>query len=163
MDQTASSKKTLYVERIKDGTVIDHIHPGFAFSVLKILGYEGKDGQLITIGINVKSNSSPKGKKDIIKFENIRLHEKQIHQIALIAPRCKVSFIMDYIVIEKFTVILPDYISNIIICPNEKCITNVDREPVKTKFKVIEENPLKVSCEYCERIIYKDEIMKTSF
>ena len=155
--------KRLYVEKIRNGTVIDHIHPGFAFSVLKILGYEGKDGNLITLGINVKSNSSQSGKKDIIKFEDLKLDEKEIHQIALISPRCKVSFIDNYKVIEKFVVKLPKSIEGIIKCPNEKCITNVEREPVATEFKVISDDPLKVACSYCERIVFKDEIMRTSF
>ena len=159
----SENTKRLYVEKIHNGTVIDHIHPGFAFSVLKILGYEGKDGNLITLGINVKSNSSQSGKKDIIKFEDLRLDEKEIHQIALISPRCKVSFIRDYNVVEKFVVKLPKSIVGIIKCPNEKCITNVEREPVATEFKVLLDDPLKVACSYCERIVFKDEILRTSF
>jgi len=159
----SENNKRLYVEKIRNGTVIDHIHPGFAFSVLKILGYEGKDGNLITLGINVKSNSSQSGKKDIIKFEDVRLDEKEIHQIALISPRCKVSFIDNYNVIEKFVVKLPKSIEGIVKCPNEKCITNVEREPVATEFKVLSDDPLKVACSYCERIVFKDEIMRTSF
>ncbi|MHA1601938.1 MAG: aspartate carbamoyltransferase regulatory subunit [Promethearchaeota archaeon] len=156
-------QKHLSIERIRNGTVIDHINPGLAFSVLKILGYEGKDGSLITIGINVKSNSSPSGKKDIIKFEEIHLAEKEIHQIALISPKCKVSFIKGYKVIEKFVVKIPAIIEGIITCPNEKCITNVEREPVSTDFKVLSEDPLKLACTYCERIVYKEEMMRTSF
>ena len=155
--------KRLYVEKICNGTVIDHINPGFAFSVLKILGYEGKDGNLITLGINVKSNSSQSGKKDIIKFEDVKLEEKEIHQIALISPRCKVSFIDNYNVYEKFVVKLPKSIEGIVKCPNEKCITNVEREPVATEFKVLSDDPLKVACSYCERIVFKEEIMRTSF
>ena len=156
-------KQRLYVEKIRNGTVIDHIQAGFAFSVLKILGLEGKDGSLITVGINVKSNSSQSGKKDIVKVENILLDEKQIHQIALISPKCKVSFIEKYEVVEKFIVKIPQLITGIIKCPNERCITNVEREPVATEFKVLEDSPLKVACGYCERIVYKEEILRTSF
>ncbi len=156
-------KRRLYVEKIRNGTVIDHINPGLAFSVLKILGFDGKDGALITIGINVKSNSSPTGKKDIIKFENKKLEEKHIHQIAVISPNCKVSFIENYDVKDKFVVKIPEEIRGIIKCPNDRCITNIEREPVVSEFRVLEKEPLKVSCSYCERIVYKDEIMKTSF
>ncbi|KAA0007777.1 MAG: aspartate carbamoyltransferase regulatory subunit, partial [Thermoplasmata archaeon] len=35
--------KELKVQPIKDGTVIDHITPGNALKVLKILGIEGKE------------------------------------------------------------------------------------------------------------------------
>lgn len=155
--------KRLYVERIRNGTVIDHVKAGFAFSVLKILGLEGRDGKLITVGINVKSNSSQSGKKDIVKVENILLDEKQIHQIALISPMCKVSFIENFNVVEKLVVKIPEMILGIIKCPNEKCITNVEREPVATEFKVLKEEPLKVACNYCERIVYKEEMLRTSF
>ena len=156
-------KKRLYVEKIRRGTVIDHIQAGFAYLVMKILRLEGKDGSLITVGINVKSNSSASGKKDLVKVENIFLDEKQINQIALISPKCKVSFIKDYQVVEKFVVKIPEIIYGIIKCPNERCITNVEREPVLTEFRVLSEDPLKLSCIYCERIVYKEEMIRTSF
>ncbi len=156
----SSDSKRLYVEKIKKGTVIDHIKEGFAISVLKILGLEGRNGTLITIGINVKSNVSSSGHKDILKVENIYLDEKQIHQIALISPECKVSFIEDFHVKEKFVVKIPTTIKGIINCPNENCITNVEREPVKTEFKVLSEKPLKIACNYCERLLYKEEILR---
>ena len=155
----SSDSKRLYVEKIKKGTVIDHIKEGFAISVLKILGLEGRNGTLITLGINVKSNVSSSGHKDILKVENIYLDEKQIHQIALISPGSKVSFIEDFKIKEKFVVKIPSSINGIIDCPNEKCITNVEREPVLTEFKVLSEKPLKIACNYCERILYKEEIL----
>ena len=154
-----SDSKRLYVEKIKKGTVIDHIKEGFAISVLKILGLEGRNGTLITIGINVKSNVSSSGHKDILKVENIYLDEKQIHQIALISPGSKVSFIEKFKIKDKFVVKIPSLIKGIIDCPNENCITNVDREPVLTEFKVLSEKPLKIACNYCERILYKEEIL----
>lgn len=154
-----SDSKRLYVEKIKKGTVIDHIKEGFAISVLKILGLDGKNGTLITLGINVKSNVSSSGHKDILKVENIYLDEKQIHQIALISPGSKVSFIEDFKIKEKFVVKIPSLIKGIIDCPNENCITNVDREPVLTEFKVLSEKPLKIACNYCERLLYKEEIL----
>ncbi len=156
-------KEKLYIEKIQNGTVIDHIHAGFALSVLKILRLEGKEGKLITVGINVKSNTSSSKKKDIVKVENTILDQKQINQIALISPKCKVSFIKNYDIVKKFVVKIPNMIVGIIKCPNEKCITNVDREPVLTEFKILGEEPLKVACDYCERIVYKNEILRTSF
>ena len=154
-----SDSKRLYVEKIKKGTVIDHIKEGFAISVLKILGLEGRNSTLIAIGINVKSTVSSSGHKDILKVENIYLDEKQIHQIALISPGSKVSFIEDFKIKDKFVVKIPSLIKGIIDCPNENCITNVDREPVLTEFKVLSEKPLKIACNYCERILYKEEIL----
>ncbi len=151
--------KRLFVEKIKKGTVIDHIKAGYALSVLKILGLEGKDGRLITVGINVKSHSSSTGKKDIVKVANTYLDEKQINQIALISPDCKVSLIEDYNVKEKFVVKVPETIYGIIKCPNNKCITNKEREPIVTEFDVISPDPLKISCVYCERILQRDDVL----
>lgn len=159
-NQTDTQSKKLYVEKIRKGTVIDHIKSGFGIYVLKILGLDGKDGSLITMGINVKSNSSITGKKDIVKVENIYLDEKQINQIALISPDCKVSFINEYTVKEKFIVKVPQMIKGIIKCPNDRCITNVDREPVISEFSVISEDPLKISCVFCERVLLRPEILE---
>ncbi len=152
--------RKLYVEIIENGTVIDHIKAGFAVSVLKILSLEGKDGKLITVGINVKSNSSPTGKKDIVKVENTYLDEKQINQIALISPDCKVSLIENYKVKEKFIVKLPGNFKGIFNCPNERCVSNKEREPVLPEFNLISEDPLKISCAYCDRILKREEILR---
>lgn len=151
--------KFLYVEKIRNGTVIDHIKSGYAYSVLNILGLDGKDGKLITAGFNVKSNSSANGKKDIVKVENTYLDQKQINQIALISPDCKVSFIEEYEVKKKFVVEVPPIIHGIVNCPNEQCITRQDREPVLSEFHVISKDPLRISCAYCERILEQEEIM----
>lgn len=150
--------KKLYVEKIRKGTVIDHVQKGLALSVLKILGLaEVGEKHLITIGINV---GKPDHKKDIIKVENVDLEEKQLNQIALISPQSRISFIEDYKVREKIVVKVPSIIKNIVKCPNEKCITNVEREPVQTEFSIITEDPLKISCIYCERVVRKAEIME---
>jgi len=154
------SEKHLYVEKICNGTVIDHIGSGLAFHIMQMLGLEGRDGKLITIGINVKSNSSVNGKKDIIKVENIYLDHEQINQIALIAPDCKVSFIEDYKVKQKFVVEVPAVIYGIIDCPNTRCISRQEREPVTPEFKVITKDPLKITCEYCGMILYRDGVLK---
>ena len=88
------------------------------------------------------------------------LEEKQLNQIALISPQSKISFIEDYKVREKIIVKVPATIINIVKCPNERCITNVEREPVQTEFRVITDDPLKISCVYCERVLHKPEIME---
>ena len=53
-------EKELRVRKIKQGTVIDHISPGTALKVLNILGIKGKEGDIISIAINV-----PTGKDGI--------------------------------------------------------------------------------------------------
>jgi aspartate carbamoyltransferase regulatory subunit len=158
-DHEKKNEKKLYIEKIRNGTVIDHIKAGFAVYVLKILGLDGKDGSLITVGINVKSTSSPTGKKDIVKVENIYLDEKQINQVALIAPDSKVSFIKEYEVSKKIIVKVPNVISGLVKCPNDKCISNADREPIISEFNTLSTDPLKIGCIYCERILTREEII----
>ncbi len=69
----------LTVRRIKDGTVIDHIDQGRGIKVLEALGIDGKEGNVITIALNVPSGKSKK--KDIIKVENRYLEDDDILDI----------------------------------------------------------------------------------
>ena len=52
---------------------------------------------------------------------------------------------------------IPRSVSPVIVrCNNPKCITN--HEKVGTLFVVVEDNPLKLRCRYCERAMCGDEI-----
>ena len=135
----------LKVDAIKNGTVIDHIKAGKGLQVADILNLQGNN--VVMIGINL--NSQKIGKKDIIKIENKELSPEEVNSIALIAPNASLIIIKDYQVTQKNTVELPDFIENIIKCPNPKCITNI--EQVSSKFYVIKENEPKVRCHYCEK------------
>ena len=143
---------TLRIEKIKQGTVIDHIEPGKAIRVLNILGLDGKDGRLITVAINVHSKKLG-GKKDIIKVDNVFLDNEQLNQISLISPKCSISYIENYQVSKKFILNLPETFIGLFPCANENCISNVEREPMKSEFKVISEKPVKLRCNYCSRVI----------
>jgi aspartate carbamoyltransferase regulatory subunit len=149
--------KGLRIEKIATGTVIDHIESGKAFIVLDILGLDGKDGSLITVGINVNSKKL-KGKKDIIKVENVFLDNEQLNQISLISPKCTIAYIEEFKVSKKFILDLPERFLGIFPCNNENCISNADREPVQSEFEVISEHPTKLRCYYCGRILYFEEI-----
>ena len=63
-----SDTSQLLVRRIKDGTVVDHIENGKALIVLRVLDITGKEGNVVTVALNVPSNKH--SKKDIIKVEN---------------------------------------------------------------------------------------------
>ncbi len=153
-----SAEKSLRIEKIKEGTVIDHIKSSYALLILRALNIDFLKDNLITIGINVFSNSSQNNKKDIIKIENVFLNKKQIDSISLISPGCKVSFIKDYNVEKKIVLDVPEKISAILPCPNATCISNKEREPIVPEFTRITVNPLKIQCEYCGRVIMKEEV-----
>ena len=140
--------KELKVQPIKDGTVIDHINPGTALQVLKILGItENQIDSVISIAINV---SGIRGKKDIVKIEKRELDPKEVNKIALIAPHATINIIRNYDVIDKHRVSVPDEILNIVKCFNPNCFSNT-KEPIETKFIITNRQPLRIKCHYCER------------
>jgi aspartate carbamoyltransferase regulatory subunit len=146
----------LLVRRIKDGTVIDHIEAGKALIVLRALGIAGKEGNVITVALNVPS--SKHGKKDIIKVENRYLETNETNKLALIAPRATINLIKDYKLVEKRKIQLPDFIAGIFKCPNLKCITN-SGEDIKSVIDVVDKEKMVLECRYCGRVISVDELV----
>jgi aspartate carbamoyltransferase regulatory subunit len=139
--------KELKIPRIKDGTVIDHITAGNAVNVLHILGIPKTSSSVVSVAMNVKSKM---GKKDIVKVENRELKPSEVDKIALIAPKATINIIRDYEVAKKHRVKLPDEIVGIVQCSNPTCISN-SKEPVKSRFKIIKQDPPRIKCYYCER------------
>jgi len=150
------SEAQLLVRRIKDGTVIDHIDPGMALIVLDALNMTGREGNVITVAMNVPSGKLEK--KDIIKVENRFLESNETNKLALLAPKATVNIIRDYKVIEKRKVELPNEFVAIFKCPNPKCVTN-SKEEVKPIIDVIDKRNQKLKCRYCNRILNLDELI----
>lgn len=151
------SSKELYVKKIKNGTVIDHISAGHALDVLKILGIDGREGHTVSVAMNVLSDKQ--SKKDIVKVESRELAPGEVDKIALIAPGATINIIRDYEVAEKTRVKLPDVIKGIIRCANPSCVSNAG-EPVEPRFTVERTDPLKMRCYYCARIMEKQDVLK---
>ncbi len=145
--------KQLSVSAIKDGTVIDHIPADNLFTVINILGLE-HIGNQITFGTNLESKKY--GKKAIIKVSDIFFTEEEINKIALVAPDAKLNIIRNYEVVEKHKLTIPDEIEGIARCFNPTCITN--HEPVKTRFRIISQKPLRLKCYYCEKITDEEHL-----
>lgn len=140
--------KELRIQKIKNGTVIDHITPGCALKVLRILGIPEKGKQsIISVAMNVIGK---RGRKDIVKVEERELRQKEVDKIALIAPRATINIIRDYEVVAKHKVEIPEEIVGIVKCPNPNCISN-SSEPIEPRFIVLSRDPLRIKCFYCER------------
>ena len=152
------SEDILKIEKIKRGTVIDHIDAGYALTILNLTGLD-ESPNLMTIGVNVSSEKF--NKKDIIKIEGEFLNEIQMQQISILSPNNTISLIDNYRVIEKKKVKIPKVIKELILCENLTCISNSD-EPIESEFIVLEEKPLKIQCAYCNRIYKLDEIVFSS-
>jgi aspartate carbamoyltransferase regulatory subunit len=147
----------LYVRKIKDGTVIDHITSGFALDVLKILGIDGKDGEAVTAAMNVASKRHDH--KDIVKIQNRELKPAEVDKIALIAPNATINIIRNYGVVSKKLVELPAIIKGTVKCDNSSCISNT-REPIDPKFDVDRREPVRLRCFYCGHVIEREDILK---
>ncbi|KAA3617257.1 MAG: aspartate carbamoyltransferase regulatory subunit [Calditrichaeota bacterium] len=144
--------KHLKVDPIKEGTVIDHIPANKALQVISIIK-PGKD-DVVTVGINFSSKKF--GKKDIVKIEGRELTSAEVNSIALVAPNANVIIIRNHEVLNKRLVQIPDEIIDSAICGNPKCITNV--EEMGTRFKTVSRTPVRLRCDYCERIFHIDEL-----
>jgi len=147
------SEKELLVRKIESGIVVDHIPPGKAFLVLKLLRHDPE--AKVLIAMNVESRKL--GRKDLIKIEGRYLTSREIDLIALVAPSATVNIIEDWKVKEKRRIELPKEVEGVFLCPNPLCPTNSPYKPPKPAFRVeigerVEET--KLHCEYCGSTLY---------
>lgn len=144
----------LQITAVKNGTVIDHIPSNKTMKIVDLLGLTSSD-ERVTVAFNIDSKRS--GKKGIVKIADRTLTTAELEKIAILAEEATVNVIENYKVVDKKYTKLPEILKNIVECPNNKCISNM--EPIKSKFEVEEENILR--CVYCERTINKkDAIIK---
>ena len=151
-----SDTNQLLVRRIRNGTVIEHIEDGKALTVLRVLNITGKEGNVVTVALNVPS--SKHNKKDIIKVENKFLEKDETNKLALIAPHATINIIRDYKLVEKRKINLPDSIVGIFKCPNLKCVTNSE-EFIKPTIDIIDKLQITLICRYCRRTVTIDELV----
>jgi len=143
--------KELKITPIKNGTVIDHIEPGMAIKVVRLLGIP-EPGSRSTVSIAMFVKSGKMGFKDIIKIEDRELKKREVNIISLISPNASIAIIKDEEVVKKGAVSLPKVITGIARCSNPNCITNKD-EPMETEFAVISGKEVKLRCMYCDRMV----------
>jgi len=139
--------KHLQVSAIENGTVIDHICADAVFKVIRILGLDRIESNVL---FATNLDSKKLGKKGIIKVGNKTFIPEELNKISLVSPHATVIEIKDYKVCNKKVVETPDFITGIAKCYNPKCITNT--EVVTTRFAVIDKERIKLKCHYCEKI-----------
>jgi aspartate carbamoyltransferase regulatory subunit len=144
------SDHELRVNKIRNGTVIDHIAGGQALNVLAILGVDAHSGDTVSVVMNVPSDRL--GTKDIVKVEDRELSQDEVDALSLIAPAASINIIREFDVVEKRRVERPDQVVGVLACPNHNCITT-EEEPVDSRFAVLDDG---VRCEYCDTIIRED-------
>ncbi len=145
--------KKYEVSAIEEGTVIDQIASGNTFKVANILNIQDID-QVVLIGYNLSSKKL--GRKGIIKIGGKLLTQEEVNKISLIAPDATVNIIKDSEVVEKFKVAIPDSIEEFLKCFNPNCVSN--HQNIQSRFHVINKNPIRIRCHYCERHMGEDDI-----
>ncbi|MEK6843641.1 MAG: aspartate carbamoyltransferase regulatory subunit [Candidatus Micrarchaeota archaeon] len=148
----SKDKDMLKVKKIENGIVIDHVPQGSAVKLLTVLGIDEDFKGTVSVLINVPSAST--GLKDVIKIEGRSLTKSDLEKVALVAPYATINVIRDYTVIEKYKVKLPEVLEGVIHCPNPNCISNKEGKP---KLHIKERNPLKLQCNYCEKVYAEKE------
>ncbi len=141
-------RKELLVAAIENGTVIDHIPSSKLFDVVNLLHLE-RMKTAVTVGFNLKSNSTDQHHKSIIKVADKFFTDEELNQLSVVAPNVTLCLIRDYDVVEKRKVVMPDLLEGIVHCPNSKCITN--NEPMKTRFRVSNRELGVLQCCYCNK------------
>jgi aspartate carbamoyltransferase regulatory subunit len=149
-----SDKETMLVQKISDGTVIDHISAGKSLSVLRLLGNPQNRGVTVALVMNV--SSSKMGRKDIVKVEGVELTDEQIQKLALIAPLASVVIIRSYRVAEKKNAVPPKVVVGILSCTGATCISVREKESVQSIFSG--SSPLSYRCKFCGRVLSEQEI-----
>lgn len=152
-----NKEKTIAVNAIQNGTVIDHIPSNCVFKVISLLKLEGIDTPMV-FATNLESQKLIT--KAIIKISDVFFEDSDINKIALIAPQAKLSIIKDYEVVEKKAVRVPDNVVGLVKCFNPMCITN--HENITTKFTVIPNNNISLKCIYCEKITNQEDFELTT-
>lgn len=134
----------LNIGGLNQGVVIDHIKAGGAMKIYDYLNLEKLDCSVAIIK-NAKSNKM--GKKDIIKIEGPLMIDLDI--LGIIDPNMTINVIENDKIVEKRTLRLPDYVTNIIKCKNPRCITSVE-QGLKHRFKLTDKENQVYRCVYCE-------------
>jgi len=145
------------IKNIINGTVLDHLNPGSALSIIEILDLKKglANGALITIGINYRSTRY--SRKDMVKIENKYLTQEETDKLSIESPHATIVLIRNGKPIEKRKVEIPDVFEGVIKCPNPNCVTNNERN-ARTRFYTISREPLVLKCEYCERPVKREDI-----
>ncbi|MEG0004221.1 MAG: aspartate carbamoyltransferase regulatory subunit [Clostridium sp.] len=140
------------INPIKKGLVIDHIKAGCG---IKIFNYLGLDKADFTVALIMNAESGKKGKKDIIKIENVIDLDFTI--LGLMDPNLTVNVIENETIKEKINLKLPERVENIVKCKNPRCVTSIERE-INHVFTLVNEGKAEYKCIYCDDIYAISEV-----
>lgn len=148
----------LLVSKIEEGTVVDHIPDWRAETVLRVLRLDKLARMQADTSVAILQNVASKalGKKDIIKVDRWHVDEKDADIACLVFPSITINYIEDGKV-SKYQPKVPDAIEGRLKCPELGCISNVEREPVVSKFITLKKERL-LQCHYCDTLLGFDSV-----
>jgi aspartate carbamoyltransferase regulatory subunit len=132
------------INSIKKGIVIDHIRAGAG---IKIFNYLGLEKANFTVALIMNAESTKRGKKDIIKIENVI--DMDFTVLGFIDPTLTINVIEGEVIKEKIKLKLPKTVENVIKCKNPRCITSVEAS-INHIFHLVDEKKGEYRCEYCD-------------
>ena len=132
------------INSIKKGIVIDHIRAGAGIRIFYYLGLEKAN---FTVALIMNAESTKRGKKDIIKIENVI--DMDFTVLGLIDPYLTINIIEGEVIKEKIKLKLPKTVENVIKCKNPRCITSVEAS-INHIFHLVDEEKGEYRCEYCD-------------
>lgn len=135
-----------YIGYIENGFNLDHIPQGNAWYIVKILQLFNSDSQT-GVGLNLPSKTI--GRKDLIKVENRTLLEEEINKISIFCCNATLSIIKNFTILEKKTITIAPQIDNLIVCPNNNCVSSIHKSKFYTSFN--REKQVIVKCHYCNQ------------
>ena len=150
-------EKELLVRKMENGVVVDHIPPGKALSVLKILCPDPSSTVIVAQNID----SSTHGKKDLITIEGKYLTSKDVDYLSLVAPKATITLIENGKIKKEQTIHYPNTLETLFTCPNPSCVTNAEHEPKQTMFNVLNEadvKTLRLQCASCGTFLSSEKI-----
>lgn len=122
----------MFIDKITDGTVIDHLAVGTLRAVDDALGLENRGYSCTTATIAEKATP-------FIKTNLRGLSERDLKRVALISPEPTINYVKNGRIEEKFVYLL---------CANSNCITRTINEDVPPRF--YNDNGV-IRCRYCRR------------
>lgn len=111
------------VDSIINGIVIDHIAPGKAMKLYKLLKLDSLD---CSVALIQNAPSELMGRKDIIKIDS--RFDVNLDVIGYVSPHVTVNVIENGEITEKKHIELPDRLTNILRCKNPRCISSTEQE-----------------------------------
>ncbi|MFH1469944.1 MAG: aspartate carbamoyltransferase regulatory subunit, partial [Pseudomonadota bacterium] len=141
--------KHLYIPKIEEGVVIDHIPAGLGPKVAEIIcGAPGLQDAMVSLGLNYGSTRI--GRKDMVKLHERHLPEGVLDQISLVAPGVTIKRVEGFAVVERVVLDPPRLIVGLARCRNPNCVTNTEAGVI-TRFVAVDPEARTYRCAFCER------------